>query len=166
LIQVKLAQRSCCYLSPVPLAEEVVVRMTGVMAFLDGIRARWESHQCSVAAQRELNACDPELAAEMARDLNLSTNDFKTVVANSAGSEQLLDGMMVAFHLDRARLREETPGALREAQITCARCSAKQRCSRELAVSTAAMNAVHFCPNANLFVMLTPHQFGDAGAGT
>jgi len=42
----------------------------------------------------------------MARDLNLSMNDFKTVVTNSAGKEQLLDGMMVAFHLDSGRLQK------------------------------------------------------------
>jgi hypothetical protein len=150
---------------PFRLEKKVVVRMTGIVAFLNGIRTWWESYRRSAAAQVELDACDPELVAEMARDLNLSMNDFKTVVANSVGTEQLLDGMLVAFHLDGARLQEEAPGALREAQITCARCSAKKRCSRELGAGTAALNAEHFCPNTDLFTMLAPHQFANAGAG-
>jgi hypothetical protein len=70
-----------------------------------------------------------------------------------------MDGMMAAFQLDGAELREEAPTTLRDAALTCARCSARKRCARELAAGTAAENARHFCANAELFGMLGQNAF-------
>ena len=64
-----------------------------------------------------------------------------------------MEGMMAAFRVDSADLEEGSAALLREAQLTCARCSAKKRCARELAARTAYANADHFCPNADLFAI-------------
>jgi hypothetical protein len=133
--------------------------MTGLTAFLDDFRTKWQDYQRSIADWRDLQACDPDLVAAMASDLNLSVRDFERIVANGAGSDRLMEGMMAAFQLDGAELRKEAPATLRDAELTCARCSARKRCARELAAGTAAVNAKHFCPNADLFAMLEHNAF-------
>jgi hypothetical protein len=133
--------------------------MTGLTALIDDLRTKWQDYQRSIADWRDLQACDPDLVAAMASDLNVSVREFETIVANSAGTDRLMDGMMAAFQLDGAALREEAPGTLRDAELTCARCRARKRCARELSAGTAAENARHFCPNTELFGMLGQNAF-------
>lgn len=127
--------------------------MHAIAVLLDGIRTRWRDHRRNVADWQELQSCDPCLVAGMASDLNLSANEFERVATHSAGSDRLMEGMMAAFRLDGADLEEGSPALLREAQLTCARCSAKKRCARELAAGTAFAHADNFCPNADLFAI-------------
>lgn len=137
--------------------------LTGMWPFYAAF-ALWNSQQRARTALQELRSLNPEVAEELARDLNLSVNDFEGLVQNIAGSDRLMDAMMAAFSLDRAKLGQAGPATMRYAQLTCARCSAKKRCSRELVAGTARANADIFCPNADLFAFFAPHHFADAGA--
>jgi hypothetical protein len=68
-----------------------------------------------------------------------------------------MERMMAAFHLDCEAIERGAPGTLRDIEITCGCCSAKKRCSRELAAGSAARNAGRFCPNADILGALGRH---------
>ena len=129
--------------------------MTGTL--YESLLARWREHRRKAAQLEELRLLGPDDAAGIASDLNLTLFELELAIASSAGSGGLMERMMEeAFHLDRPRLNREAPAALRAAEITCARCSAKKRCARELAAGTAARNIDLFCPNADFFSSVGP----------
>jgi hypothetical protein len=123
--------------------------MITVAALYDGVRAMWREHRRVAADRQELRSCDPESVAGIAGDLRLTVPELGMIVADGAGSRRLLERMMAAFRIDEREVRREYPAVVRDVEITCARCSAKKRCSRELAAGTAAANVDRFCPNAD-----------------
>lgn len=124
---------------------------------LDRIFAKWREEWRASAELEELRSLDPDDVSRIASELNLTAAELDSVVANGAGAKRLMERMIEAFHLDYGKLTQQTPASLRAAEITCSRCSAKKRCSRELAAGTAAVNADLFCPNADFF-----QAFGNA----
>lgn len=125
-------------------------------SLLDSLRSRLREYRRIAAELRDLQAMDPVEAAAVAADLNLTLRDLERAIAESAGSERLMSRMMRTAGIDRRRMAAEQPAALREAEITCARCSAKRRCSKELAEGTAAERLDLFCPNAGFFDAFRP----------
>jgi hypothetical protein len=124
---------------------------------LDRFLARWREGWHAAAELEELQSLDPDEAARIASELNLTVAELESVAANGAGSQRLMERMMEAFHLNQQALAQQVPASLRLAEVTCSRCGAKKRCSRELASGTAAENAYLFCPNADFF-----RSFGNA----
>ena len=72
--------------------------------------------------------------------------------------------IMEAFNVDRHELEQDYPKVLLDAQTTCMWCRSKRRCFRELEAGTAARNAEHFCPNADI-LMIFANNSGDTAAG-
>lgn len=73
-------------------------------------------------------------------------------------SELRLNRMTEVFRVDRRELEKDFPRVLRNAEIACMRCRPKRRCTRELEAGSAAKNAEHFCPNADLFMILADER--------
>jgi hypothetical protein len=75
------------------------------------------------------------------------------VEAAADGCEMRFNRMMAAFNLNRRELERDYPKVLLDAQTTCVWCRSKRRCFRELEAGTAARNAEHFCPNADILMV-------------
>lgn len=127
--------------------------MTGrdIGTMLRRLLSQWRDAHAARAGLNELENSDPQLVAEIARELRLSVPELKEAVAKGAGSDQLMARMMVTFGLDAVSLRSDMPTVLRDVEISCSRCNAKGRCNRELDAGTAAQNAPDFCPNVATF---------------
>lgn len=127
--------------------------MTGhdIGSILRTLFSQWRDAQAARAGLDELEACDPELVAGIARELRLPVTELREAIAKGAGSDQLMARMMATFGLDAETIRTDMPAVLRDVEISCSRCNAKGRCNRELDAGTAAQNAPDFCPNVATF---------------
>lgn len=67
--------------------------------------------------------------------------------------EMRFNRMMAAFNVDRGELEQDYPKVMLDARTTCVWCRSKRRCFRELEAGTAAKNAEHFCPNADILMV-------------
>ncbi len=93
----------------------------------------------------------PELAAELGRDVGVPLRDLEHLSRTSAKGVVLQHRMMRAFGLPLVGGSSKQLQSMREVSLNCAACIAKRRCERELSAGTAAANAVAFCPNAPIF---------------
>ncbi|MDP3897826.1 MAG: DUF6455 family protein [Mesorhizobium sp.] len=120
-------------------------------SLVQGLLAKWREHRSARAAIDELAACDPEVLAEVSRDIQISVEDLREITAKGAGADRLMARMMAAYGIDADDLRLEAPSLLRDVAVLCSKCEAKGRCARELDAGTAAAHAHEFCPNAETF---------------
>jgi hypothetical protein len=118
--------------------------MRGVAAFFQAVRDTWHRHS--------------PVAREALDDLDAWRSEFQPP-AGSGGSELRLNRMMEVFCVDRRALEQDYPRILRNAEITCMRCRLKRQCFRELEAGTAAKNAEHFCPNADLMILADERNY-------
>lgn len=124
------------------------------MRMLDVLVARWREYQANVAGIREMEACGPEMVAQMAGELGMSAAELEQVVSHGAGADKLMERMIAAFGLDAGQLQRQQPAVVRDMSILCSLCETKGRCVHELDAGTAADHAHEFCPNANTFELL------------
>jgi hypothetical protein len=127
--------------------------MTGHSArnMLMELAEKWRSHRATQAALAELNACDPAVVSEIAREARIDVAELRDIVARGTGSDQLMKRMMDAYGIDFDKVRAEVPNLMRDVAILCSKCDAKGRCRRELDAGTAADHADEFCPNHESF---------------
>lgn len=123
------------------------------MKMLDALVARWRDYQTNVAGLREIEACSPEMVAQMAADLGITRAELEEVVSHGAGADRLMPRMIAAFGLDADELARTDPAAIREMAVLCSCCETKGRCVHELDAGTAAEHAEEFCPNASTFAL-------------
>jgi len=123
------------------------------MKMLDVLVARWRDYQANVAGLREIEACGPEMVAQMAADLGMTQSELEEVVSHGAGADKLMTRMIAAFGLNAEELERTDPAVIRDMSILCSRCETKGRCVHELDAGTAAEHAGEFCPNANTFAL-------------
>lgn len=124
------------------------------MRMLDVLVARWREYQANVAGIREMEACGPEMVAQMASELGMTAAELEQVVSHGAGADKLMARMIAAFGLNAGELQRRDPAMVRDMSILCSLCETKGRCVHELDAGTAAEHAHEFCPNAPTFELL------------
>ncbi|WP_202332570.1 hypothetical protein [Mesorhizobium sp. L-8-3] len=130
--------------------------MQGFAAFFQAVRDTWHRYSCP-----ENDRSGPGRRGPVARktpdDLGAWRSEFR-LPAGNGGSELRLYRMMEAFRVNGGELEQDYPRMLRDAEIACMRCRSKRRCFRELEAGTAAKNAEHFCPNADLLMIFADER--------
>ena len=124
------------------------------MKMLDVLVARWRDYQANVAGLREIEACGPEMVAQMAAELGMTRSELEEVVSHGAGADRLMARMIAAFGLNAGEMERQDPAMVRDMSILCSLCETKRRCAHELDAGTAAEHAHAFCPNASTFELL------------
>ena len=84
----------------------------------------------------------------MARDLSISVPELRKLASLGPQSADLLLRRMAALDLDNKEVSEIAPQTLREMQRTCALCSNKRLCARDLARDADGPAWENYCPNA------------------
>jgi hypothetical protein len=123
-------------------------------AMLQGLVERWHDHRSARAALAELEALDPSVVGEIARDVGLDAAELRDVIAKGAGADRLMLRMLAAFGLDGEALSRSDPRLMHDISVACSNCDEKGRCRRELADGTARQHAHEFCPNQPSFAAL------------
>ena len=104
-------------------------------------RERWGQ----IAQLRELS---PEQLEQMAADVGVSPAELLELSARADGTQGLLERRLAALQLDPEEIRKLSPMLLRDLQRTCSRCSERQRCKDDMALSPLAPGWDSYCPNA------------------
>ena len=104
-------------------------------------RERW----ARLAELRELSS---EQLQQVAADVGVSPAELLELSARGNGTQDLLERRLEALHLDPEEIRKLSPMLLRDLQRTCSRCSERQRCKDDMALSPLAPGWDSYCPNA------------------
>lgn len=137
--------------------------MQGVAAFFQAVRDTWHRYSCPDKDRSgPFRGGRAPVARKAPDDLVAWRSEFP---AGNGGSELRLYRMMEAFRVNGGELEQDYPRILRDAELACMRCRSKRRCFRELQAGTAAKNAEHFCPNADL-LMIFANERNDSLRGS
>ena len=89
------------------------------MKMLDLLVARWRDYQANVAGLREIEACGPEMVAQMAAELGMTRSELEEVVSHGAGADRLMAQMIAAFGLDAGERQPRDAAMVREMSVQC-----------------------------------------------
>jgi hypothetical protein len=96
----------------------------------------------------ELNCYAEEEIDRTARDLGMSTAEFRKLVSRGPEAANLLLRRMVALDLDRNEVSRTEPQVFQDLQRVCTLCESRRRCVRDLARDSADPAWQDYCPNA------------------
>lgn len=103
---------------------------------------RWRNWRAARADIEDLANAGPE-AANVARDLGVSSSELYTIAREGPVSADQLNRRLNALELDDVGAR-----AMRELERTCGLCGAKRECERDLARDPHDPVWQTYCPNA------------------
>jgi hypothetical protein len=92
-----------------------------------------------------LSSADLQL---LATDIGVTEADLRDVVPRIGDHSELMDKMLRARGLDPVAARHAFGGAMRDMEVTCARCRDSGVCRRRLAAGAATEGYYDFCANA------------------
>lgn len=98
--------------------------------------------------QNELSLLDSKEIGRVAEDLGLSRDALKDLVARGPDAADLLYERMQALGISKADVDHAAHGMLRDLQRTCASCSEKGVCEKDLAKHPDDPVWKSYCPNA------------------
>ena len=134
-------------------------------AVINGIRQwlrNWRGSNSSL-----FECCREDEVARVARDLAMSTSEFRRVADHGPGAADLLVRRMVVLNLDRNEVAATAPSALQDLQRLCTMCESHGRCARDLAREPAEGAWEDYCPNAAMLKVLdAAHSLGGEIDGT
>ena len=113
---------------------------TSVELLLTRVRDWWRR-------QNELRGLDPRELARVAEELGMSVGALEDLVARGPDAASHLYERMHALGLSKTDV-DNTAGALRDLQRTCACCNEKGRCEKDLSDRPADPVWKDYCPNA------------------
>ena len=96
----------------------------------------------------DLKCCAEQEVERMARDLSISVPELRKLASLGPQSADLLLRRMAALDLDNKEVSEIAPQTLREMQRTCALCTNKRLCARDLVRDASIPAWETYCPNA------------------
>jgi len=96
----------------------------------------------------DLGQCSRDEVMQIAKDLGVSANELRELVAKGPHAADLVQKMLVALNVDPKAIANSNPQVMRDLQRLCINCEDKKRCASELKNRTAAENYHEFCPNA------------------
>ena len=111
-------------------------------------------------AQDELRLLDSREIGRVAEDLGLSRDALKDLVARGPDAADLLYERMKALGISKADVDHAAHGMLRDLQRTCASCSEKGICEKDLAKHPDDPVWKSYCPNAVTLESLTKLKVG------
>jgi hypothetical protein len=117
------------------------VASTVAYRFLSRLRDWWQRRS-------ELDTMDPDELERMANDLGMTGSELKDLAARGPDAAHLLYERMRALDLTEADVERVALGLMRDLERTCARCSDKGVCQRDLAMRPDDPDWAGYCPNA------------------
>jgi hypothetical protein len=87
----------------------------------------------------------------LARDVNLSPEDLRTIAAKWPDRSDLLRRRLSALKLDPELNASDQYCALRDLERVCALCNSKSRCEHDLAEAASSAAWRDYCPNVTTF---------------
>jgi Family of unknown function (DUF6455) len=96
----------------------------------------------------DLGQCSRDEVMQIAKDLGVSANELRELVAKGPHAADLVQKMLVALNVDPKAIANSNPLVMRDLQRLCINCNDKKRCASELNKGTAAEHFHEFCPNA------------------
>jgi hypothetical protein len=109
--------------------------------FLARLRDWWQSHT-------ERDTMDPDELERMASDLGMTGRELKDLAARGPDAAHLLHERMRVLDLTKADVQRVALGLMRDLERTCACCSEKGVCQRDLATPPDDAVWAGYCPNA------------------
>jgi hypothetical protein len=114
---------------------------TAAYRFLSRLRDWWQRRS-------ELDAMDPGELERVANDLGMTGRELKDLAARGPDAAHLLHERMRVLNLTRADVERVAPGLMRDLERTCACCSEKGACEKDLATRPDDADWAGYCPNA------------------
>jgi hypothetical protein len=96
-------------------------------------------------------------AEQVARDLNMSMSELRTLCARDGASPELLQRRLSQLDLDKNDIKRAYPGVLRDLEKTCALCASSAKCGREFKRNADPKGWTDYCPNAPTLQDLQAH---------
>jgi Family of unknown function (DUF6455) len=96
----------------------------------------------------DLGQCSRDEVMQIAKDLGVSANELRELVAKGPHAADLVQKMLVALNVDPKAIAKSNPLVMRDLQRLCINCTDKKRCADELNKGTATAHFHEFCPNA------------------
>ena len=113
---------------------------------IKSVLKRWQDSRRGSLSN--LKCCAEHEVERMARDLNISVSELHRLASLGPQSADLLQRRMTALDLDKNEVCEIAPQTLREMQRTCALCTNKRLCARDLTRNASNPAWENYCPNA------------------
>jgi len=117
-------------------------------SLIGAISRWWSAWTKRRSTQLELNCYAEEEIDRTARDLGMSTAEFRKLVSRGPEAANLLLRRMVALDLDRNEVSRTEPQVFQDLQRVCTLCESRRRCVRDLARDSADPAWQDYCPNA------------------
>ncbi len=108
----------------------------------------WQHARDSWRRIHELDLLSDAEVERLAKEVGMTSAEFRQIAAQPNGSELLLDQRLASLHLDPEHIRWLSSALLRDLQRTCARCADKKRCAADFAESENPVGWESYCPNA------------------
>ncbi len=109
--------------------------------FLSRLRDWWQR-------RGELDAMEPAELERLASDLGMTGRELKELAARGPDAAHLLHERMRVLDLTKADVERVAPGLMRDLERTCACCSEKGVCEKDLATRPDDPDWTGYCPNA------------------
>ncbi|SEI05524.1 hypothetical protein SAMN02799636_05198 [Methylobacterium sp. 275MFSha3.1] len=110
-----------------------------------GVAASMNEWCCLLKAARELRDIDQEMMEAMTEaDASSSIG----LSPEAAAKVRNIANLMRSLNIDPEAVRLHQPGAMRELEAACLKCTERSRCARELWAGTASDAYPEYCPNA------------------
>jgi len=115
------------------------------MRFAEPVRQWLRAH----FSAREIDALDPAILGQLARDNALAEADFHDLATRQDTNAALLRRQLARAGIDREKLVQTAASVMRDMEIVCSGCSATRRCRRALDRQDAGLHSAQYCPNAH-----------------
>jgi hypothetical protein len=120
--------------------EAAMMRLNAFGALLGRVRDWWRR-------QEELSALDNKEIGRIADDLRISTATLRDLVARGPDAANQLYERMQVLGTSKTDVDEATNGVMRDLQRTCACCSEKRVCEKDLVERPDDPVWKSYCPN-------------------